>query len=457
MRRAPIVIAATAVGLVGVLEFPHEASESHSRRPARRGDSGLFHAVRGGGIASGSRLDRFKCPPELGTVGNVHHEPSISPSTTGASTTRSANGPLVDYNYGILSVSVTISGKKITHLGIASLDDGGNFRSQSIDQQSIPILERSSPASTKCQHPGRVRCELHECGVRAIASVGTEQAGPGMTGARPVTDGRIDGIRAVHHRESVMGTVVTIDVYTGDGTGGSDVSLSLARARAVLHRADAVFSTWKPHSPMSRLRRGEITCADVPSVVTEVLERCALAREVSAGWFDPWAMPGGVDPTGYVKGWAAQCALAELASSEVVGAMVNAAGDIASFRSGQRSEPFRIGIVDPRSPAHLAYAVELFGAIATSGTSERGAHLIDPRTRRPGARVASASVCGPDLGLADALATALSVSGEEGLALVEPLEGYEALVIAFDGAARWTEGFPFVPDAPRSWSPPVSA
>ena len=137
-----------------------------------------------------------------------------------------------------------------------------------------------------------------------------------MTRAHPLTDRTIERPRAVHHRESVMGTVVTIDVYTKDGTIASGVSLGLARARAVLHRADAVFSTWKPHSPMSRLRRGEITCGEAPSEVTEVLERCAVAREVSGGWFDPWAMPGGVDPTGYVKGWAAQCALAELASSE---------------------------------------------------------------------------------------------------------------------------------------------
>jgi len=39
-------------------------------------------------------------------------------------------------------VSVTAKGKTITNVGIASLDDGGNFRSQSIDQQSIPILEQ---------------------------------------------------------------------------------------------------------------------------------------------------------------------------------------------------------------------------------------------------------------------------------------------------------------------------
>ena len=39
---------------------------------------------------------------------------------------------------------MTVSGKKITQVGIASLNDGGNFRSQSIDQQSIPILEQQA-------------------------------------------------------------------------------------------------------------------------------------------------------------------------------------------------------------------------------------------------------------------------------------------------------------------------
>jgi uncharacterized protein with FMN-binding domain len=43
-----------------------------------------------------------------------------------------------------LSVSVTASGKRITKVSIASLDDGGNSRSQSIDQQSIPLLEQQA-------------------------------------------------------------------------------------------------------------------------------------------------------------------------------------------------------------------------------------------------------------------------------------------------------------------------
>jgi len=255
----------------------------------------------------------------------------------------------------------------------------------------------------------------------------------------------MDRSPAIHHVEQVMGTVVTIDVYTHDGESSARLSLSVARARAILHRADAVFSTWKPDSPVSRLRRGEITSEDVPPEVTEVLDKCAFARAVSDGWFNPWAMPGGVDPTGYVKGWAAQCALAALMSNEVSGALVNAAGDVAGFGAPGTTDAFRIGIVDPFSPGDLACVVELDGGLATSGTYERGPHLIDPRSRRPRALVASASVSGPDLGLADALATALMVAGEQGLVWFETLKGYEALVCAFDGTSKWTEHFPFAP------------
>jgi uncharacterized protein with FMN-binding domain len=39
---------------------------------------------------------------------------------------------------------VTVSGHTISKVSIASLDDGGDFRSQSIDEQSIPILEEET-------------------------------------------------------------------------------------------------------------------------------------------------------------------------------------------------------------------------------------------------------------------------------------------------------------------------
>jgi FAD:protein FMN transferase len=259
-------------------------------------------------------------------------------------------------------------------------------------------------------------------------------------------------VHALHHREDVMGTIVTIDVYTAEGREVPSLAGELATAVAVLHEADAIFSTWRPGSAISRLRRGEISRSQAPPEVGEVLDLCAVAREVTGAWFDPWAMPGGVDPTGYVKGWAAQRALAALsprAGSAVSGAIVNAAGDIASFGRIGPGTPFRFGIADPFAPRSLAAVVALTGAIATSGAYERGAHLFDPRSGQPTARAASASVTGPDLGLADALATALAVAGEQGLTFIEPLDGYEALIVGLDRARRWTSGFPFAPD----WAP----
>ena len=278
----------------------------------------------------------------------------------------------------------------------------------------------------------------------------------------------------VHHLENVMGTIVVIDVYAATRPGGADdaaerpgVELGgqLAEAVAILHRADATFSTWRPDSPVSRLRRGEITSAQAPAEVAEVLERCAVARDLSGGWFDPWAVPGGFDPSGFVKGWAAQNALAAFRGDGIAGVLVNAAGDIASTGGPGDGRPFRIGITDPRSPRRVAEIVELAGAIATSGTYERGDHLIDPHSGRPTARAASASVTGPDLGLADALATAVAVAGEPGLALIEELDGYEALIISANGSRRRTTRFPVAaaaparlpPSGPRRRSPQATA
>ncbi len=247
----------------------------------------------------------------------------------------------------------------------------------------------------------------------------------------------------MHHLENVMGTIVTIDIYAREEVSAADLTPQLHRARTILHDVDAVFSTWKEASPITKLRRGDITVAEAPPEVAEVLRLCATAHDLSGGWFDPWAMPGGFDPTGYVKGWAAQRALAALVLPGVSGAVVNAAGDIASFGGPGGTHPFRFGIADPLCPCNLACIVELSGALATSGTYERGEHLIDPCTGEASARVLSASVSGPDLGLADALATAVAVAGDEGLARVEELEEYEAMTVSFDGTKHWTARFPF--------------
>ena len=239
-----------------------------------------------------------------------------------------------------------------------------------------------------------------------------------------------------------MGTVVSFEVHLGE-LPPAEGWVAMAHAAASLERADAVFSTWKPNSPMNRIRRGELQVGDAPPEVSEVLELCRTARELSGGWFDPWSMPGGLDPTGLVKGWATARAAHVLASAGVHAAMVNAGGDVATFGEPETGRRWRIGIQDPFHSGQLVAVAEVNAAIATSGCYERGAHLIDPHTRAPRADVASATVVGDDLALADALATAICVVGPTGL---EALSGtdYEGFVVGHDGEATSTAGFPFV-------------
>jgi len=233
---------------------------------------------------------------------------------------------------------------------------------------------------------------------------------------------------------SVMGTVVSFDVRRG-AVSGPAARRAMRAACTVLARLDAVFSLWKPDSPMSRLRRGDITLGEAPPEVVEVLDRCDEVRRRTHGWFDPWSMPGGLDPTGLVKGWAATRALAVLVDAGVAGAMVNAGGDVATAGEPAPGAPWRIGITDPRDPGRLLCAVVSPGAVATSGTYERGLHLIDPFSGLRRSAYRSATVVGSDLALADALATALCVSGTKGASSILAA-GYGAIVVAHDGVAR---------------------
>lgn len=249
----------------------------------------------------------------------------------------------------------------------------------------------------------------------------------------------------LRHAEPVMGTVVSFDVRPR-GLAYERSQDAMSQACAVLHQADDVFSLYRPDSPLSRLRRGELSVADCPPEVPAVLELCREARELSAGWFDPWALGGGVDPTGLVKGWAAEQAARVLHDAGTGAAMVNAAGDIAVFGNGGAQRPWRIGIRSPWRADELLCVLEVEGAVATSGSYERGDHVLDVRTGsapRPARGAVSATVCGPRLTFADALATGLVAAGEAGLAAVQAA-GYEALIVLPTGERRATPSFPIV-------------
>jgi thiamine biosynthesis lipoprotein len=252
-----------------------------------------------------------------------------------------------------------------------------------------------------------------------------------------------------------MGTVVSFSLREDRSTttepgeaqaARERIDEGLARAQARLQWVDDVFSTWKPESPMSRLRRGEIRLEEAPPEVAEVLGLCRRARAASDGWFDPWAMPGGVDPTGLVKGWAVERALDELKLAGVPAAMINAGGDIAVFGRPAPGQPWRIGIENPLALDRLMLTADLAGdgAVASSGSYQRGEHLIDPRRGEPTTELLSATVIGHDLAFADALATGLYASGGKMLERLSLLAGYHGFIVDGRGNIHASRGFPIV-------------
>jgi FAD:protein FMN transferase len=273
----------------------------------------------------------------------------------------------------------------------------------------------------------------------AGAGAGT---GPPDAGIEAAEAGRPADQPAVKRTFEVMGTVVSFTVL---GLGEAAARTALDQACDVLRAADETFSLWKPDSPGSRLRRGETDLAQVPPEIADVLELCRTARTCSRGWFDPWAMPGGVDPTGLVKGWAVERARDVLRRAGAAAALVSGGGDLAAFGHPAPGRQWRIGIQHPWRRDALAGIIEVRGAAATSGTYERGPQLIDPRTGRPGHRGISATVTGPSLALADALATAVAVGGDDALEAVGALTGYAGYLIRPDGGEAYTEGIEILP------------
>ncbi|WP_327072278.1 FAD:protein FMN transferase [Kitasatospora purpeofusca] len=247
-----------------------------------------------------------------------------------------------------------------------------------------------------------------------------------------MTAGTADRLR---HAEHVMGTVFSVTVRDpGPRTGPA-----LERAVARLHEIDALFSPYREDSAVSRLDRGEVTVGQCHPDVAEVLARCRETAAQTGGWFT--AHPAGrLDPSGWVKGWAVDEVCRALCAAGSREHCVSGGGDVRTTGG-----PWRIGVANPLLPGTLAAVLTGTGlAVATSGTAERGAHIMDPFTGRPAVALASLTLVGdPGTGLArtDAWATAVFAMGpERGLAWAEQQAGIEALAVLPDGRRLRTGG-----------------
>ena len=242
------------------------------------------------------------------------------------------------------------------------------------------------------------------------------------------------------------GTVIVLQIES-ETLSESALQAAATTVEEFFYQVDRDFSTYKSDSQISKLRRQEIDIAECSDYVKQVWELCHYARELTLGAFDPWKAEGGFDPSGLVKGWAAEIGAQMLESAGVESVLINASGDLVlrggRYGDGGKLTPWNIGISDPQKVDHIVKTFDVTnGSVATSGDYEKGAHIIDPHTGLIAIGARSASVIGPDGALCDALATALMVDGRDAQNWMghPDLSEYSYWVINRDDETAWSYG-----------------
>jgi thiamine biosynthesis lipoprotein len=221
--------------------------------------------------------------------------------------------------------------------------------------------------------------------------------------------------------QQIMSMPISIDIP------GSEEPDFFDAVFARLKQIDKRLSTYKQNSEVSRLVRGELKQAQLSEELARVIKGCKKAEADTNGYFSAW-YSGIFDPSGYVKGWA----IAETGEVIETGGhktyCISAGGDI--LASSDSEKVWSIGIQDPSHPGKILNKLSISnGAVCTSGNYERGIHIINPKTKKPAKELLSVTIMGPDIVMADVLATAVFAMGLEGEEFMEHQKTYQALII----------------------------
>jgi thiamine biosynthesis lipoprotein len=231
--------------------------------------------------------------------------------------------------------------------------------------------------------------------------------------------------------EHIMGLPVSFDVRDEEPALDEAVDWAVDWLIDVDHR----FSPFLDSSEVSRFDRGELTGTELSPDLTHVLEVCDRYEKSTGGAFTA-RLPGRrFDPCAVVKGWAVQRAADMLEFAGARNFCVNAGGDVVVRGEPEPGMPWRVGIRHPDQADLLCAVLELrHGAVATSATYERGAHIVDGRTGWPATELVSVTVLADDLTIADTTATAAFAMGSAGVLGAPPEPGCE--VFAVDAQRR---------------------
>jgi FAD:protein FMN transferase len=291
---------------------------------------------------------------------------------------------------------------------------------------------------------------------------------------------------------AIMGTRIYVELWLDDAARGQ---AAMDAVIASMHEVDAMMSTYKPASQLSRVNAGaalepvrvdrelfdviraslefsrltggafDVTYASVGHLYDfRARQRPSEAQIAKAlpgvNWrnvrLDPAALtvrferPGmRIDLGGIAKGYAVDRAIGLLRARGVAHAVVSAGGDsrIIGDRFGR---PWIVGIRHPDDPKRVVTRIPLVDtAMSTSGDYERyfdeqGVryhHIIDPQTGHSASKVRSATILAPTAMQTDGLSkTAFVLGADEALKIIEKIPGVDAVFVTPDGKVLYTRG-----------------
>ncbi|MBY0502264.1 MAG: DUF2271 domain-containing protein [Bryobacteraceae bacterium] len=261
---------------------------------------------------------------------------------------------------------------------------------------------------------------------------------------------------AVFLHENVLGT--SLEMRFASATP----ALAEQAALAEIDRLAALLSSYDPSSEVSRWAATRNVAVPVSAELGEVLglydhwrERTGGALSAAFGAGEAagerhWRLGAGTAThltdaplvlNSFTKSYILSRA-ADAAMAHAEGALVNIGGDLVV--RGNLRETVRIAnpADDTENSTPLATIRAQNLAVATSGTSRRGAHIVDPRTGLRPTHVASATVVAERATDAGALATAFTVLPvRESQALASRMPGVEYLLARADGGIVQSAGW----------------
>ncbi|MDH3762893.1 MAG: FAD:protein FMN transferase [Gammaproteobacteria bacterium] len=289
----------------------------------------------------------------------------------------------------------------------------------------------------------------------------------------------------------LMGTRVSLELWHKDATLAAGCGEQVFDE---MRRIEALMSTYLDSSEISHINNNAaISALEISAEMHQILEKSLYFSRISDGAFDiTYASVGyaydyrnrqqpdrasvaaklpaidyrhvelgknrvrflhsgvRINLGGIAKGYAVDRAIDIVSQCGISQAMISAGGDsrIIGDRGGR---PWMIGIQHPRDSSAIALRVPLSEtAVSTSGDyerffiedGERIHHIIDPTTGRSAKNSWSATVTGPNAMTTDALSTTIFILGAvKGLALIESLDGIDAIIIDSAGKLHYSSGF----------------